>query len=267
MNNQSFSKRHGFKASGGEIIFRHEAPEELRNAIIQIAYQLDFNYKDLREAVCDILLKTPNYSGNWTEIPNVRDEVLDLIHNCNWFKVYDIAEYLYRYIKKMRHLDDANDYQERLNDFFIECGYGWNMVNGIIIARGEESIEKHIERAKELLDKHEMNTAKREINEAINDISKRPDPDITGAIQHSLAGLECVCREITGDKKATLGKILNINPDLFPIPLEKTAESIWGYASEMGRHIREGREPEYEESELMVGLCSVLIVYLLSKKE
>jgi len=33
-------------------------------------------------------------------------------------------------------------------------------------------------------------------------------------------------------------------------------EKAWGYASEMGRHGREGRTPELKEVELIAGNCS-----------
>jgi len=45
-----------------------------------------------------------------------------------------------------------------------------------------------------VLETAKLETAKTEIREALNDLSRRPTPDITGAIQHSLACLECVAR-------------------------------------------------------------------------
>lgn len=109
-------------------------------------------------------------------------------------------------------------------------------------------------------------TASGEIHQALVDLSRRPDPDITGAIQHALAALECVARDLTGEPKPTLGEILKRHPDLIPVPLDESVKKAWGYASERGRHLREGRDPDMVESELIVRLASVVTTYLVKKR-
>jgi hypothetical protein len=94
------------------------------------------------------------------------------------------------------------------------------------------------------------------------DLSRRPAPDVTGAIQHALAALECVARDATGERSATLGKILARNPYLVPSPLNTALDKLWGFASEQGRHLREGREPTYDDAELAVQVVSVVARYL-----
>lgn len=103
------------------------------------------------------------------------------------------------------------------------------------------------------------------MHEAVADLSRRPSPDITGAIQHAMASLECVARETCGDPKATLGEIIKRHNELIPPPLDQAISKAWGYASEHARHIREGREPAYAEAELIVGLCASVSTYLSRK--
>jgi len=67
------------------------------------------------------------------------------------------------------------------------------------------------------------------------------------------------------DDHVTFGKLLERYPDLFPKPLDKGIEKIWGFASEMGRHLQEGRTPRPEEAELLVGLATVCCTYLVRK--
>lgn len=88
---------------------------------------------------------------------------------------------------------------------------------------------------------------------------------MTGAVQHALAALECVARDACDDPKATLGEILKRHPDLLPRPLDAAVRKAWGYASEHGRHLREGREPTMAEAELLVGIASVIATYLVKK--
>ena len=108
-------------------------------------------------------------------------------------------------------------------------------------------------------------TTQDEIRKALQNMSKRPTPDITGSVQHSVAALECLCREITGNKKATLGKLINDNPNIVPKPLDKVVSEIFGFASENGRHLREGCAHSYEEAELVVHLSASLCTYLAKK--
>ena len=113
------------------------------------------------------------------------------------------------------------------------------------------------------LQQADSRTAARELREANVDLSRRP-PDLTGAVQHSLAALECVARERCDDS-STFGKLLQRYSDLFPRPLDRGIEKIWGFASEMGRHLREGRTPSKDEAELLVGLATVCCTYLARK--
>jgi hypothetical protein len=119
------------------------------------------------------------------------------------------------------------------------------------------------ELADSVLTQAKRRTSAAELREAHTDLKRRP-PDLTGAVQHSLAALECVAREHCGDF-ATLGKLLERYADLFPKPLDKGIEKFWGFASEMGRHLREGRTPNSEEVELLVGLATVCCTYLIRK--
>ena len=48
-----------------------------------------------------------------------------------------------------------------------------------------------------------------------------------------------------------------------PPPLDTALHKLWGFASEQGRHIQEGREPRFEEAELVVTVASAVSVYLL----
>ena len=50
--------------------------------------------------------------------------------------------------------------------------------------------------------------ATNEIHQAMHDLSRRPKPDITGAIQHDMVALECVMRNASNEAKKTLGQVI-----------------------------------------------------------
>ena len=95
---------------------------------------------------------------------------------------------------------------------------------------------------------------------------RRPEPDLTGAIQHAMAAMEWVAREYCGEAQPTFGKLVERYPDMLPRPLNLGVEKAWGYASEMGRHVREGRALERDEAELIVGIAASVSTYLIRKK-
>jgi hypothetical protein len=106
-------------------------------------------------------------------------------------------------------------------------------------------------------------TAANEIHEALRDISRRPKPDVSGAIQHGMAALECVARQYDATND-TLGPIISrLN---FPKPMDEAIRKLWGFTSEQGRHLLEGRDPQFEEGELVVTVAAAVSVYLLREK-
>lgn len=89
------------------------------------------------------------------------------------------------------------------------------------------------------------------------------------AIQHSMAALECVARDISGDPNQTLGALMKTHGIKLAIPrsLDAAVEKAWGYASEVGRHLQEGREPSAEEAELVTTVCAAVVTYLVKRHD
>jgi hypothetical protein len=112
----------------------------------------------------------------------------------------------------------------------------------------------------------ERPTAAKHLHEALEDLSRRPEADLPGAVYHAMGSLECVARDVSGDEKATLGEILKRYPGFLPKPLDEALSKIWGYASNEARHVLEGRETNREEAELLVGLSAALSTYLDHKQ-
>jgi hypothetical protein len=256
-----FSKRHGHSIAEKPITIREDAPSGLRDFVIQIVYGLKkYEPSFLRDVICKVLRVSPD-RNNWSEYPNIAVEVETLIHGCEWYYVYDIIEAFWDSIGQ----EFREEFTNELNDYFKFGGIGWKIDFGLIETRGDEVFENSISTVTTVLATAKLQTAQTEIKEAINDLSRRPHPDISGAIQHSLACLECVCRETTGDKKATLGELIKKFPGIVPRPLDTAIEKIWGFTSEQGRHLSEGKVPDYLEAELVVELTATLASFLGKK--
>lgn len=258
-NADTFSRRHGYRAEEKPITVREDAPDDLRYGLVMLADSLDLSPQSARLEVCGVLLVRPD-PNNWSAYPNVFEEVQSLVGAAPWFRVYDIAEAFHRRISASDWSKGAQ-FQERLNQLFREQGIGWEMQDGTIVARGSEAFAQAVASAVTEIQQSGRPTAAGELHEALQDLSRRPQADITGAVQHAMAALECVARDVTGQQSKTLGQLIQSLG--VPKPLDVGVEKLWGFASEQGRHIREGRQPRFEEAELVVTVAAAVSVYLL----
>jgi hypothetical protein len=131
------------------------------------------------------------------------------------------------------------------------------------VFRGDETFAVTTKEAAAILEGSGRGVAANEIHEALKDISRRPEPDRTGAIQHAIAALECTAREVTGETRATLGALL---PKLgLPKPLDAAVGKLWGFASDRARHLREGQNPDDLEAELVVSVACAVSAFLAKR--
>ena len=216
---------------------------------------------DMRTEICQILLRQPD-RNNWSA-SNVEREVEGLVEDAPWFKVYDLAERLHAKFQHSYQSEKATELQARLNELFRHHGIGYAMVDGLIVARGSEVFSLASQEAKQVMADAGKRTAQNEMHEALQDISRRP-ADITGAIQHAMAALECVARDVTGEPNKNLAQLV---PMLgLPRPLDEALVKLWSFASQQGRHLQEGRDPGFKEAELVVTVASAVSVYLIRAK-
>jgi hypothetical protein len=279
---QPFSKRKGYIGQSKEITIWEDAPESLRCCVVETASELGWEPSAMREIVCRLLRKAPN-KDNWSERPNIWEEVQELIYRCEWFRVYDIIEAFYaRFLKNEGEArgftsesygqGESASFADSINACCLEQGVGWRLVNGEIVTRGDEAFERTIEIAD--LELANRQTTRTRIQEAINDLSRRPKPDLPGAISHAFAAMECIIgdikytpEEIRENTHHTFGSFLRQHADLFPSEDFKDGfEQLWKYANNEGsRHGKEGMGPARNEAELIVSLAAALVTYLNRK--
>ena len=127
---QSFSQRHGFCTDPKEITVREDAPEALRYFVVQTAIDLWLSPGFLRGLLYRVLRRTPDPS-NWSD-PYIREELQSLIRGCDWFKVYDFVEAVQANFAQR----GDSSFSDAVNEFFVEEGIGWQLVDGQILTRG-----------------------------------------------------------------------------------------------------------------------------------
>jgi hypothetical protein len=262
---QIFSKRYGHRPDV-PISVREDAPEGFRRAVVTCA-EMDakMGIGSIVWIVRATLGKPP--STDWSD-DYIRSDVHQLVAQCDWWQVYDIAEEIYlRASETDPELTYPTAYQEAVNDYCIANGIGWKMVGGAFEARTSDLGSALLQETETALHDAGKPTSADELRKALDALSRRPHSDITGAMQHAGASIECLARDLCGDSKLTLGDIIKHHPSLFPGAYRKLAESIWGITSNNGRHLAEGGEPTFNEAMLLVGVVTALANYLLSEHQ
>lgn len=258
---ESFSERHGYSRMPQDHFIYEDAPEQLREYIKRIVYE-DMRQQPsfLRSIICRTLLVREDPS-NWSEYPNIEREADNHLNDMEWYQVYEVIESLAQQFKHSRK------FEEQMNAGFRRLGIGWQLKDGIIQVRSDEALEKTVVIAQKNLEETGFSIAHKELKDAISDLSKRPEPDSRGAVRHAIGALESVARHITGDPKKTLGDIVKLYPNILPKPLDESVSKLWGYTSEYARHVREDRDIERKEAQLVLGISSTIITYLIESSE
>jgi hypothetical protein len=282
--NQSFSERHPHIEPEVPITVREDAPQALRDAIPRLAEQAGLSWSTQREIVCDVLLRAPD-RDNWSEWPNIAYEVMRLINECPWWQVYDIVERYWEALGAPSHgewstpnthrpNERQSAFAEKLNRVFRLNGIGWVMQpDGTIETRGEPLTQTALTAAQHLVREAGWSNTVRELEQAHADLSRRPEPDVTGVIQHASAALESVVRQITGSSQ-TLGQAAkqidySRYPPVLRDVLQTALSKLYGYASSDqggGRHGSEAIQVDRADAALFLGMVGCAIEYLVAKQ-
>ena len=125
---EPFSSRRSYRPPPARIAVREEASSELRGAILMLAKAVGMKPSAIRNVICGVLLVPPD-PNNWSEYPNIWDEIVWLMDDAPSQKVYKIVEALSVELADPSRRDSrsAADFERRLNDFLVENGIGWEL--------------------------------------------------------------------------------------------------------------------------------------------
>ncbi|MEB3245932.1 MAG: hypothetical protein VKJ06_08120 [Vampirovibrionales bacterium] len=275
-----FSQRFGHSIQNTPISVREEAPEALRQKLLEILRNLnprivlrDKIVKNLFELLGEI---PPDLRDCYDDdlISSLDHLLIDGLEKAEWFYVYDFVELTYEELQKddeeyiVFNARSAILFRNALNKQFYRFGIGYELKDGKIEPRGDNPhLTEIANKAGEALDEAGFAGAKAHLKEAFQDLGRRPEADLKGCISHASSALEAVAKKLTNDPKATLGEIIKKGNLPLPKPLDAALAQIWGYASNDARHGSEDANPSFEEAELVFSLCATMTTYLLKKHE
>lgn len=261
---ESFSQRHRLAGPPPGTLLRDEVPISFRMFLVNLPHtHVGIEFHELQKVTCEVLQEWPDEN-----LPPYYDYKKH-IQKCEWFRIYEIIEGLYRLLcgKDGLYHDDSTSFFKVINEAFVAQNIGWQLdYNGNIVTRGDEVFENTLGIAVDVLGQNNKLTAADHLKSAIRALSERPKANTPGAVSHSTNAVECVLGDLTGIKGLTLGKYLDRYPKLFHPAIKKALNGVYGYASDAGaRHGKEGIEPSHEEARFAVATCAAVCTLLTNQ--
>lgn len=160
------------------------------------------------------------------------------------------------------------DFVKELNELFKEEFVGYRMIENQITPISDDIEVEEIKQGLNI----QYDGCKSHIKKALTLLSNREKPDYKNSIKESISAVESICKIITKDSKATLGKTinqlekngLNIHPSLI-----SAFSKLYGYTSDEGgiRHAEGLFESKvsFGEAKYMLVSCCAFVNYLLEE--
>ncbi|WP_353140863.1 AbiJ-NTD4 domain-containing protein [Acinetobacter pragensis] len=276
-----FSERYGYKPVR-EIIQKESMDDELRNGIWSVfhlclwskishpsssySYTKNSNLNNLINKYWFNFFKKPNDT-----IPLRSHESITIIRNLffkfEWHTIYSfIEETLENY--PSQYCEKKGKFIEQINQVLERENSAYRIINDDITPVTSEQEIQSIEEALENTTSY--SGVQQHLNQALKLMSDRQNPDYRNSIKESISAVESICKIVTDDEKATLGKALKIIEDKFGLhsALKGSLSQLYGYTSD-GDGIRHAMLEEsnlsYIDAKFMLVACTNFINYLIEK--
>ena len=260
-----FSQRNGFET---KVLQKNDMDNNLRVSIWNIIFEYEMkkvnfiNDNSLFEKIWVDIFKKPldNFlcDDGYRRYSSFRHYFM----NEEWYKIYDIIEYLLKNSKNQDLL------KPNFNEVLIRENSAYRIV-GFQLVLIVDDVE--IDEIEEVLT-CKFNVVKNQIQGASKLLSDRKNPDYKNSFKESISAVESLCKIILNNDSITLGQALN---EIEKMPnfkingaLKQSFSSLYGYASNEVRHGKiEDSEVDYDLAKFMVVSCSAFINYLISKMD
>lgn len=280
-----FSQRNGYKPVR-EVIQIESMDIELRNALWDA---LCLFYWDLHKEVHDdldvLIVKIWHdyFKKTIDTIPKYWEykynEIRDYFFSCEWYEVYDFIEFIASnydpsLIKRSNYYlyDSRSKINEVFKDFCNKIlereNSGYRFVGEYITRITSEQEIEAIEKALNINGKYK--SVNIHLDTALQLLTDKKKPDYRNSIKESISAVESLCKIITNDDKATLGKALALIEKKYGLhpALKGAFEKLYGYSSDADgiRHaLLDESKLGYEDALYFIISCSAFINYLLKK--
>ena len=219
------------------------------------------NFPILKEIWFEFLKKPIDELLSYTFNLQVYTCLKSYFFDLEWYEVYDFVEFMGEFRPNDSFITLVNNVLER-----EKAGYRFvsEKITPITNEQEIEAIESAINRGSQYAG------VSAHLQEALNKLSDRENPDYRNSIKESVSAIESLCAEISGEKNATLGKTLGILEKKRGLhkSLKTAFSSIYGYTSDADgiRHaMMEESNVTFAKAKYMLVVCSAFVNYLIEE--
>ena len=262
MANQPFSIR---EALGTEYsVIYDDAPEQLRYGLREVLDDLGYERPTAQRVIlCKALRRIPD-PYNWSDYPNIDQEVLDLIAVEPWYKFFDALER----IPKSLSEEEILPYYDKMNALFEEEQIGYRFESGAIVRVGTEEFESAVRFAQVALRGERFAEPRRQFELGLEFRNRRP-ADWANAIKEAVNSVEGVLQVIYSRPGVSMTTIISENlPAELPGGIKKLFRSLYSQGSGTvgARHASiGGSKPTAPRAELALHIAASLHAFAISE--
>jgi hypothetical protein len=214
-----------------------------------------FYWEEYKGRALDELPDPPDFAGL----------VKNFIQSEEWFEVFNILRASYESIGSQRERDK---YIKSINRTFEKENVQYRIVGGKITRITDEEEIEEVETSLQ----SPLEGVRRHINEAIEMISDKQNPQYRNSIKESISAVESLCKVIADHEHASLGTALDVVEEQVDLhgALRDGFGSLYGWTSQEDgiRHaMMEKPNVDFHDAKYMLVTCSAFINYLTGKVE
>ena len=265
MINQPFSKREGLQ--GSDTLVYDDAPDSLRFGIREILTVLGYRRPSEQRRVLCGALRIPPDRSNWSEFPNVDEEVTRLLTTVEpWYRLFDALERIPMFLAG----EGVETYYERMNSLLSDEGIGYRFEAGVIVRLGTDEFHESVAIARTVLQDERFAEPLRQFGRAYEFRNSFP-PDWPNAIKEAVNSVEAVLQVIYDCPGVALPAIVSQNfPEELPGGIKRLFGSLYSQGSGTvgARHAAIGGiEPTGPRAELAIHIASALHAFAVAELE
>ena len=260
--NQAFSEREGLRP-GGPLIYDN-ASDSVRYGIREVLTVLGYQRpSEQRRVLCAALRISPDL-GNWTDYPNVDNEIIDLLTTTSLYKFFDALERIPLYL----HAHNVAIYFEKMNALLADEMVGYRFESGRLVRVGTAEFQTAVVAARTALQDQRFAEPRRQFNRAYEFRNNFP-PDWPNAIKEAVNSVEGVLQVIYNRPGVALPTIVNDNlPSDLPGGIKRLFGSLYSHGSGTvgARHASiGGNDPTGPRAELAIHLAAALHAFVVAE--
>lgn len=268
-----FSERQGFK-NYNDFIQTESMDDSLRNSIWNTILTLYYD-KHIYSCVRSIAYHFRKTALD--ELPyqdyDKRDWLKDYFYNLSWYEVYDLLEFLvseHNAITGSRYSDETRKQCVLWNYILERENSGFRFIGNSLAPIANPVEISEVNETLELTVRHKLQGPYNHIKTAIEQLSKKPEPDYRNSIKESISAIESIVKIISNENSQGLAGALKVLSDKVNIhgALKTSFLNLYGYSSDEGgiRHsLLEQSKVSYDEAKYMLVSCSAFLNYLIAK--